>query len=577
MSVLGIEEYLFTFGILVAFVGTIVSVVLSRKHIFHVFKEIGTKKWHILLMLLITAMFITADLAIIKPTQQLFFDDAIYQGGAQDLIHMGQSWMCDYGTPNVCYTGEIFHEPVGTSFTLALGFLFFGVKLAVTYNTMLIVSIIAVILAFAVGSVMLKNPVVGLFSQLLVALSPIVLLWSRSTTSDMPNLAYSLLAVFLMLIFSRRKSAATFAGFAFSLAFVTYMKVDSVIYIPVIILMYLVLDDKNIKSSIINNLRRVKRNVFNTKALVIVLLFFVAIVPEITYSYIELTTGSYGYQGTFVQQTCIAKFTTITPNASISIQNFNANICANLAFWFNSFESSYIIQPIIFTFLGIIGAAIMMVVKRRELLALGIWFISLFVLFTAFYAGGVTYGVDWRFMLALIAPSCIFGGYAASLAYTEGFFRRKRKRMFKIIRVCAYAIVVGIILYPIFTLEPLLAINPSQIQQAGDARFYENFVYSNISAVPSSCLIFSYDPTLMNINNRTSTQMFNLYPQSYETYKQQYPCLVLDYGYWCYTPNNTCTYVENTFTLQNIVNATYTQEDKLFGFYYITGLKNTTG
>ena len=123
-------------------------------------------------------------------------------------------------------------------------------------------------------------------------------------------------------------------------------------------------------------------------------------------------------------------------------------------------------------------------------------------------------------------------------------------------------------------MEPLLSISPSQIPQAGNARFYEAFVYNNVSKVPASCLIFSYDPTLMIINNRTSDQLGNLYPQDYSTYKSQYNCLVVDWGYWCFTPNNYCSVIKSEFNLRSIVNSTYTPENQTYGFYYITGLKN---
>ena len=571
----GFEEYLFTIGILIAFLGTAVSAALSRRQIAGALRWARLRRWHIAAMLAILALFVVAQLAIVKPTQQLFFDDAIYQGGALDLLRMGQAWMCNYGTTLTCLSGQVFHEPIGTSFTLAIGFALFGVHLATTYNTMLVVSAIAVVMAFLVGTLLLRDPVAGLFTELLVALSPIVMVWARPTTSDMPMMAYSLIAVFFMLVFLRRKSVVTFSAALLSLALVSYMKVDAVLYAPVILAMYLVLDSTGIRASLAGNLRAVRRNLLNTRVLVIVLVFALALAPEVAYSYVELATGNYGYQGTSVQLSCVPGFSAIHPNASISLQNFNANVCANLAFWFDSFKSSDIMQPMIFTLLGVFGAAAMMARKRRELLAVGIWFIAFFFLYTAFYAGGVTYGVDWRFMLALIVPASLLGGYAASLSYL-GRPGRRRKTAWKVARGAAYVIVLFIIFYPLFALEPLLGIAPSQISQAGDARFYEGFVYNESHAIPSSCLVFSYDPTLFNINNRTSIQMFDLYPQSYQSYRSQYSCLVLDYGYWCYTPGNTCTYIESAFNLSSLATATYSKEGKLYGFFLITGVKNST-
>ena len=46
-----------------------------------------------------------------------------------------------------------------------------------------------------------------------------------------------------------------------------------------------------------------------------------------------------------------------------------------------------------------------------------------FMLYTSFYAGGVLYGVDWRFMLSLAAPAAILGGYGVyGVAKTASIF-----------------------------------------------------------------------------------------------------------------------------------------------------------
>ena len=575
MNVAGVAEYILTVSLIISFIGTLVAAVAARDHIKSALKGAGVKRWHLIIMIAIMLIFLLAELAIVKPTQQLFFDDAIYQGGALDLLHMGQAWMCNYGTPSYCYSGQIYHEPIGTAFNLAVGFLFFGVNLATAYNTMLALAVIAVMMVFFVGTMITKAPVAGLFSELLVALSPVLLVWARPTTSDLPMLTYSLIALFFMLVFVHKKSLATLAAVLFSISLLTYTKVDAVLYLLVIPAMYIVLDDKRITSSILKNFRMVRRNLLNTRVLLVILVFVIAITPEITYFYTELTTGNYGYQGTFVQKSCDSNFTSITPSSSINLQNFNANVCANVSYWFNAFKSQYIMQPIIFTLIAIAGAAAMMATMRRELLAIGIWFLAFFILYTSFYAGGVTYGVDWRFMLELAAQAGILGGYAAYIACTAGQLRRSRRPIYRAARFAVLAFVLFIIAYPIYAAAPLLAVSPSAIPQAGSARFYENFVYNSSRLIPPSCLVFSYDPTLFNINNRTSIQMFDLNPQSYESYKSQYGCLVLDYGYWCYTPNNTCTYVQSTFNLQSLANATYTPEGKLFGFFYITGIKNS--
>lgn len=571
VNIAGLDEYIFTAGILIAFIGTIVSIIFSRRQIRQVLKGSGMNMKHVVAAIIIALIFISAEIAIVKPTQLLFFDDAIYQAGAVDLLHAGQAWMCNYGTPQACYLGQIFHEPIGTSFILAMGFATAGVHLAVTYNTMLVVTLVAVLMTFLVGSVLLEDPVAGLFAELIMGLSPIVLVWARPTTSDMPMLAFSLVTIFMMLVFVKRKSMYTLMAMLLSLAFVAYMKVDALLYVPVILLMFIVLDRNGIR----RNFRLFRKNLLEPVFLTVILLFAAAIMPEVIYSYSQLTTGNYGAIGSYLQPSCSVGAQSFAATSSLSLQNLEANICVNALFWLNTYRGQSIMQPFIYTALAIIGVGALLLRKKRELAALAIWFGSFFLLYAAFYAGSVLFGIDWRFMLALMVPIGILGGYAASLSFV-GKRLQGRKRGRKIIRWAAYAFIVAIIFYPLYALYPMLSVQPSAILQAGDARFYEGFVYNNSKSIPSQCLVFSYDPTLFIINNRTSSQIGNLYPQRYQGYRQQYSCLVVDWGYWCYTPNNICTYVRDTFALKSITNATYMPFNRTYGFYYVTGLKNQT-
>ena len=64
---------------------------------------------------------------------------------AQQLIHTGQAVMCDYGTSTACFAGEVFHEPIGLSFNMAIAFLVFGVQRNAAYGTEFLLSIVAVL------------------------------------------------------------------------------------------------------------------------------------------------------------------------------------------------------------------------------------------------------------------------------------------------------------------------------------------------------------------------------------------------------------------------------------------------
>jgi hypothetical protein len=579
----GAQEYLYTICVTAAFVGMLAALFLARRDITGLFKRLKIKKTHVVWAFVILAIFIAIELFTVAATQQLFFDDVIYQGMAVALLHTGQAWMCNFGTPIACYSGEIFHEPIGTAFNLAIAFAALGVSRAAAFGTELALSAIAVFLMFPLALLFLKNVKGALFAELFTALSPILLIWAKPTTSDIPMLAYSIVAMLALLIFINRRNARTLALAIFATAFLLYTKVDAMMYLPVMLVMYVLLSDGGLMQSIRRNARRAYESLFSTKVLILALVFVLLVAPEAGYALNELQNGNYGYSGAYIGETCANPIIATIANSSISFTNLKYNICSNVLFWFNGYDSALMPQPIIFTVFALLGAALMIAYrKRRELAALAVWFLAFFLLYTSFYAGSVTYGVDWRFMLTAVAPVAIMGGAGASYVIEwTGIMRmmRKPKHLVAAARTVVTIAMLALIVLGFSSAVPAITENPAMITQAGNARFYENFVYSSISAIPSSCIVYSYDPTLFIINGRASAQMSYLYNTSfYEQSNAVYGCSVLDYGYWCGTPGNICTSIMGMYNTTLIMNATHGEPGSAstYGFYRINGLTNGT-
>jgi hypothetical protein len=569
----GLQELLFTAGILISLIMLVIGIIKNRKGIKHAITENGFEKKDIIIVAAILIVFLFIELYYIRPTQLLFFDDAIYQAMALMLLHTGQAWMCNYGTPTACFSGQLFHEPIGLSFNIAVAYLLLGPTRAASWDAELALGSISVVMGFFASLLLLKNKKAAFFTELLLALSPIILIWSRATNSDIAVLAYSLICLFFFLVFMKNRKFWDFSNMLFSFSLLYYMKVDEIFFIPVFIAFYIVLDDKGVRKAIANMFKTIKKNIFNTKLLIICLIFMLVIIPAILYTFNESATDGYGWQGTVIQNTCRTGLPPLNVTSEINILNFKANVCSNILFWFNNYRSQYVIQPIVYTALAILGVALMIITKkeRRVLVAIAIWFAVFFLLYSAFYAGSVIYGVDWRFMLSLIAQTCMLGGFAAAcILDTIDMYVKKMAKYEKTINIIAASVLVIVIFVPLYLALPLLSVNPALIQQAGDARFYENFVYNNSKLIPANCIVYTYDPTLFQLNNRTATQMSNLYNETQvQQYESQYKCLVLDYGYWCHTPNNECTYVLQNYNLTLIANATYNSLNYNYGFYYI--------
>ncbi len=580
---LALEEYSFTICIVASVIAFLSLLVYLRRDIAKMLSERGLGRRELAAAIAVAVFFLAFTIAVVEPTQQLFFDDVIYQSMALMLLHTGQAVMCNFGTPYACFSGQVFHEPIGEAFNLALGFAIFGVNRYVAYYEQLFITMLAVLATFFVSFMVFRNFAAAIFSEILMALTPVLLVWAFPTTSDMPMLLFSVIAVFAMLVFANKKNVYTFAFALSSLAMLAYMKVDALLYIPLIFVMYLLFDWKNVAKFLGRGREVILDTVLDTRTLVVVLLFVLVITPEVVYANGELLHGHYGATGTYVPESCSSSYTSHITDQTLGLDNFESNLCANVYFWFDQYQDFYkgyyIIQPALFTVLAILGAAFALFIKGRRsaFLAVGVWFMALWVLYTSFYAGAVTFGVDWRFVIPMTAPVCIFGGYGVYMLSdsAEKVARRIMKSRKKLdrIRLGVYGIIIIAIAIQSWVFVGPLSIPTSEISQAGSARFYEHFVYTNASKIPSSCLVFSYDPTLFMLTGHASAQLYMLSPSSYYNFSQEYGCLVIDYGYWCYTPNSVCS-VKNQFLTEPIATGLYARDGKMFGLYRITGLNS---
>lgn len=571
----GMLEYIYTAGILISFLGVIIGTILNRKHVREVLHQSGFRKKDLIFALIVVAVFIGIIVLYMRPTQLLFFDDAIYQAMGLDLLHSGQAWMCNFGSPNLCFSGQIFHEPIGLSFNIAIGYLILGVSRGASYAVQVALAALSIFLTFVVAFLLFKDRRAAFFSALTLSLLPIILVWAAPTNSDMATLAYSLVSVFMLIIFMRKRSVLSLATFLLSLALLLYMKVDALVYIPIFALLFLILYEKGFSKALTETFGQIPKNLFNTKLLVLLLLFVLVAYPTAMFAYNNGNSDNYGYQGASVQLTCSPPVSNsyIKANGTINLQNFNANICSNLNYWINQYKQQQVTQPFYLTILAALGAIALLVLRKwRILAALIIWFGALFLLYTAFYAGSVTYGVDWRFMIGLMAPFAMLCGFAISgiSRGAEKLVSRDGKGKAHIYVGLAVMAILGIsIFYVLYLNASSVFLNPAAIQQAGDARFYENFVYNSSHLIPADCLVYTYDPTLFNINGRNATQMSNIYNSTFfSSGLSQYPCAVMDVGYWCNTPGNLCTQARATHNLTAIATATY-NNGFTYGFYKI--------
>jgi hypothetical protein len=308
----------------------------------------------------------------------------------------------------------MFHEPIGTAFNIAIGYAIFGINQAAAYNVQLALATICIAIVFFISFLLFKDHSAALFSAAFFAMSPTLLVWAKPVTSDLEMMFYASLSIFFMIIFIYKKNIRTFSALAFSIVLLTYMKINALIYLFLLPILFVIIDGESMIKSIKNNINRLimffKSN--NTINMLLVLFLVISLMPELFFSYNELTTAPFGYENAQVQYSCSAGV--ITPHSKFSTEYFIANLCTNLYFWLDKFKSQGIFQPVLFTVFSIFGAAMMAVYKRRVFLMITFWFLAIFISYTAFYAGAVTYGSDWRFILGVIVQASLFAGFCAA-------------------------------------------------------------------------------------------------------------------------------------------------------------------
>lgn len=563
---------LMTVGILASVIGILAMLFISRRDIADLLRKAGLDKRSLLAAFMIMLLFISVEVILVKPTQQLYFDDEIYQNMAQDLLHSGVAWWCNYGNGSRCLATQIFHEPAGEAFNLAIGFALLGINRDAAYATQLVVTAIGVLLVFFAALLLFRSKKAALLSELFMALSPIILVWAFPTTSDMPAMTYSVLAFIALLAFVKIKKLRVLALFLFSMAFAVYMKVDEMALVPILLLVLLILWDSGSKPRA-RSRRRKNKAVKNTLyAILAVALFVLIIIPELLFINYNSNDG-YGYSGTSIQLTCSNNTTYMAANAMINLQNFQANICGNSLFWIDKYRSQDVIQPLIYTLFMAVGVVALIIRKMPKALAvLLVWLGAFFLFYTAFYAGGVTYGVDWRFMLALIPPASMLAGFGAASIYEIGSLAktgRGKDSLRFALNAALLTLIIALIFYPLINNASLLAISPSNITQGAGARVYEDYIYNYTPNIPNSCVVMSYNTALFNLRGVASAGMnYMSFPGQFANITKNYTCTIIDYGYWCTVPGYNCGQYLKQYNTTEIANASY--DGSRYSLYKIT-------
>ncbi|MDE1855332.1 MAG: glycosyltransferase family 39 protein [Candidatus Micrarchaeota archaeon] len=554
--------YGITAAVYSSFVLMLAFIVLGRKDLGSMLRE-SIDRYSLVALVAIVAFFLIFELVYVHPAEQLYFDENIYQGIALNILNSGNALWCQLGTGylKACYANVIYHDPVGWAAFIAIAFAIAGIGTQTAYALELLVGALSIVFVFLLASILLQRKDFAVVSALAMAVMPGLLIWSRTQADfDLPFMTLSVLSFFLFVAFIRRKSISSLAAFAFSLVLVSYIRLEAILLVPIFALLMIVFGDRGLLETARMRIGLVAKTAKdNTRALLILLAFIVLLLPEIYYISIEAQNPAYGQPAS--QQV-------------LSISNFETNIAQNSLFLTGETDiiSSYptVFHYVIFP-LAIMGIAALLIRKGIRnrfgiLILLSVWFLTYFVFYTSFYAGSVLFGVDSRFMLQILPPTCVLAALGlVSIGDAGGAISRKMLRgrnAGRNARAVSLAVLsiasVVLLFYPFYTLMPLVTLPQSAMPQQGIIYPAITTFYENYSVVPENCLVFSFTPEIWQEVNRSASQVGFIFGSNNQTVKSilsGYSCFVFDYGYWCRTApyaDTTCKSIVTSYKLENL-------------------------
>ncbi|RLI95153.1 MAG: hypothetical protein DRO90_00830 [Candidatus Altiarchaeales archaeon] len=344
---------------------------------------ISRRTWILLFMILILGFSLREF--IVPHTHRIFFDEDLYLGIANSIATEGKNILCNYGTPTHCREGILNKDPSGWPFLLAIFYTILGTSEEIAFKISAIIGTLSILLIFLIAFLLFRShedrrETIALFSALLFALTPAHIIWSGSVATEVPFCFFSLLTILSYLLYLRNEKFRTHLLGIALLAFTVQIRPEGILFILIIIFMLILFE------------RELLSKLTDSEFLIPWVLLFFLITPHLIhlYSHMGMDWGA-------------------PSGKKFSLEYAPHNFSFNAMFWFTGE-----MHPLFFTLLSIIGIANLFSRDRRICIFLILWFITYFILFGLFYAGGVDNGgIGFRFINIYFSPVILFGGYGA--------------------------------------------------------------------------------------------------------------------------------------------------------------------
>lgn len=446
-------------------------------------------------------------LLVVHRGNRLYYDEQIYQQIAQHYAFTGELFNASYAETEFgdyrAFKTSYSKQPQGHPFLMGVFFRVFGVGELVAHLVNNFWYLLGILSIFLLSRTWFNSLSISLLAATYWALTPMVLVWANTTSSDLPAAAVVVAAMATASLFSFHKTMNTASLWVFSTALAGGFRPETILVIPTTIVMLLM--DKELRKG---------------KLLLwaIVLLALLSL-PNLLH-FFAVKHQDWGAEN----------------RPKFSLEYYRDNLAVNFAFLYDNLR-----YPTMISALALIG--LWNFDHLRAKVVLGLWFSWSWGLFLFFYAGSYNYGQDVRFSVSWAGIAAILAaiGTLKVSNFVEQFCPRLNFKL----------LLSVLLLFVFVSYWPLLR---STGLESNQSRRDVTFVKKTVGKMPHRSLVISYVPSTWLINGVDSISLDHVENNVMiiQDYARQYKGGVyLHFDYWCEPQEGarreTCNNLLNNF------------------------------
>jgi hypothetical protein len=469
------------------------------------------------------ALLALAAVKFIPPeTHRIYYDEDIYENVAQNILWEGRAQMCNEGTIEAdtfrCDASEYNKEPNALPVLLSLVFRLTGVRESAAHSLNHAVFALGAAALFWLSSMLFDRMSAGIGAALVYTLTPQNLLWGATVAAEPGAAAFAALALGAFVLFLRRPSWRTGLFASGALAFASQFRPESGLAIAAAGAMALLL----------------ARDLLRSRALwATALLTFSLLVPQLAHIWaVRHERWGAGESGKF------------------SLEYARTNLGPNVDYYTGGRDFPRLFS--LFALLGLVRPG-----RRRESIAVLVWFALLFAIFVPFYAGSYRYGADVRFSLMSATPLAVLAG--AGLLWLSDLLRRLRSDW--------RALAAAPFVLAVYAASAYLPFTRAIGRESWASRADHAAAVRMVAEVPEDAMVLTHNPGMIQVMGRSAAQTSIA---SYQEWRvddlfHRFPGGVyFHYNFWC----NVDDPVQNDFCQKVLANfKTRVVFEESAGFY----------